>query len=195
MKRPSKPNLEERAIKEETARPIRSFQHGEHSTEQDIIKPSPKVQRILEKYFTCRNNMSGINNYCIRGSNFYKYDSNNEDNHDTILYSDDEEPSKRSVEAYPIFIKDCWKCPGYLVNHFTEAKTSCLCQCHHNNHKKSRTRHRPSITGITYSSFAECTGGNTTEMITCYTAAITRRRSCPGWKGRIGHNDNFTNYN
>lgn len=198
MRRPSKPNfIEERAIKEEAALLLRGFQHGEYCTEQDIIKHGPKIQRTLVKYFAAHNGMSGIcNNHYIDGSNCYRYDSNNEDNHDTISYDDNEKPSEESGWINPTCPKDCWKCPGYLVNHVTEDKTSCLCQCHHNNHKKkSRTRHRPSTTDITYSSFAECSGGNNTDMITCYTAAITRRRRCPCWKGRIGHNDNFTNYN
>lgn len=160
MNRLSKPNFEEeRAIKEEAARLRRSFQHREYRTEQDIIKHSPKIQRILVRYFAAHNSMSGIisSNYYIDGGNCYKYDSNNEDNPDTILYDDEEEPSEESGWINSTCPKNCWKCPGYLVNPFTEDKTNCLCQCQHNNHKKkSGTSHRPSTTDITYSSFAEC---------------------------------------
>ena len=162
MRRPSKPNfVEERAMKEEAALLLRSFQHGEYCTEQDIIKHSPKIQRILVRYFAARNSMSGIcNNYYIGGSDCYKYGSNNEDNHDTILYNYDEEPSEESGWINLTCPKDCWECRDYLVNHFTEDKTSCLCQGQHNNHKKkSGTRHRPSTTDITYSSFAKRSRG------------------------------------
>jgi hypothetical protein len=196
MRRPPKPNFEEeRAIKEEAARLLRSFQHGEYCTKQNIIKHSPEIQRILARSFVAHNNMTCNNSYCSCVCDFYKYGKNDEDNPGTLLFDDDVQVPGDYVWGYPIWSRDCRKRLGYLMNHFTEDKTSCLCQCHHNNHKKSRTRHRPSTTGITYSSFAECSGGNTTDMITCYTVAITRRRSCPGWKGRIGHNDNFTNYN
>jgi hypothetical protein len=163
MKQPSKPNFEEeRAIKEEAARLLRSFQHGEYCTEQDIIKHIPKIQRILVRYFTAHNSMSGIisNNYYVGCSNCYKYESNSEDNHDTILYDDDEEPSEESGWINPTCHKDCWECPDYLVSHFTDDKTNCLCQCHNNNDKKkNEVRHRPSTTSVTHSSLAECSGG------------------------------------
>ena len=161
MKRPSKPNLEEEhAIKEEAARLLRGLQRGEYCTEQDIIKHSHKIQRILAKYFAARNDNSTINNYSIRDSDFCQYDSNKEDNYDPILDDDDdddEESSEESVWACSICPEDCWKCPGYLVNHFTEDKINCLCQCHHNEEEKSRTIDRLSAT--TPCSLEECRGG------------------------------------
>ena len=149
MKRPSKPNFEEeRAVKEEAARLLRGLQRGEYCTEHDIIKHSHEIQRILVRYFAARNNNSSINNYSIRDSVSCQYDSNNEDDYDPILDDEDEEFSKESVWACPICPEDCWKCPGYLVNHFIEDKINCLCQCHHNYEEKSRTKHRPSAAVI-----------------------------------------------
>lgn len=163
MKRPSKPNFEEECvIKKEATCLLKSFQHGEYCTEQNIIKHSPKNQRILVRYFTTHKSTSDIisNNYNIGGINCYKYGINNEDNQDTILCDYDEESSEDSGWINLTCPKDCWGYPDYLVNHLTENKTSCLCQCHHNNHKKKGgTRHRPSFTDITYSSFAECGRG------------------------------------
>jgi hypothetical protein len=129
MRQPSKPNFEEeRAIKEEAARLLRDLQRGEYCTEQDIIKRSLNIQRILARYFAARNNNSSINNdYFSENSDFYQHDDN-EDDRDAILDNDNEE----SVWAYSICPEDCWKCPGYMVNHFTENKINCLCQCHHN---------------------------------------------------------------
>jgi len=150
MKRPSNPNFgEERAIKEEAARLLRGLQRGEYCTEQDIIKHSHKIQRILARYFAARNNNSSINNYPIGGSGSYQYDNNNEDNYNPSLDDDDEESSDESVWACPICPEDCWKCPGYLVNHFTEDKISCFCQCHGTKHSSSDG---------TRCSLAECSG-------------------------------------
>jgi hypothetical protein len=160
LKRPSKSNLEEEhAIKEEAERFLRGLQHGEYFTDQDIIKHSLKIQRILARYFAACdiNNDSSINNYSIGDSDFYQCDNNNDDDYDPILDYDDEEPSEGSVWACTICPEDCWKCPGYLVNHFTEEKINCFCQCHLNNEKMSCTKHSSS-TATPYS-LEQCSGG------------------------------------
>jgi hypothetical protein len=112
---PRLPFEAEREMKEETIRLLRGLQPGDFLTEEDIFKHSPKIQRIILANNYTTSNVDGDHEDELAINAGYEYE------HDEIL--DDK-------WANPICPQICSKCPGYLVNHFTEETVSCLCRCH-----------------------------------------------------------------
>jgi hypothetical protein len=132
---PRLPFEAEREMKEETARLLRGLQPGEFLTEEDIFKHNPKIQRIIlaNNYMTSNIDGDQEDELAINADYEYEHDEKLDDNES----DGHSEGNGILVWANPICPQICSKCPGYLVNHFTEETVSCLYRCH------DRTKDRP----------------------------------------------------
>ena len=100
---------EEQIIKNEIARLLAELQPGEWCTEEDVMAHSLAIRRILA----------------------YHYDpAYGDDDEGDDLAPNDTGYVEGEIQFYPVCPEKCNNCPGYLVNHFTDEKVDCQCECH-----------------------------------------------------------------